>query len=187
MLPENETQVYELQRPSGQGPLKVQVSRFGLHLPGGEMLPWRTLGMVNLSHVPASRYNQEHYLCRIYAAEAMIAVCAPVGAGAEQATYRAFLLDLHARITYAEAKPQFTLGMRSRVGYVFLISSVAAAFVLLEGLVAYAITQRGKLGLGIGFMAGVALVGFLFLRMAVRVLQPRRYNPANLPEEVLPV
>jgi hypothetical protein len=184
VYPNSHAHAYTLRQP-GEHSIVLQVSASGLHLPDGNVVPWRDLRTVNLCWVPASRYNVAHFLCRIYTADRSVFVRADCDNMAEAGTYSDFVRDLHGRLSAAGAKPQYTMGMRGRLGYILLLSSFAAAFVLLEGLVAYAITQRGKLGMGIGFMAMIALVGTLFLRMAVRVLKPRHYDPADIPAHLL--
>ncbi len=176
-----------LPNTSSSPPIAVDLDREGLHLSGAGTIPWSSVMEVNLCNIVGTKYRPAHLRCRVDHGGLHKSFCASLDDAAELSEYRRFIPELHNHLMANGSGTRFTTGMHSQVGYMALRMGFVLTFLALEALVAFAISQRGNLGLGLGMMVFIGLAGYGMDRLTVNRLKPGIYDPTRIPADLLPV
>jgi hypothetical protein len=177
---------FELRLAASSEPFTFHLGPQGLRLRDERWIPLHTITEVNLNRNAGSEYDQAHYMCRIFHHGDGLNIRADVENATEAAEYRRFQIALHAIIQSLGGPTKFTSGMRSKFSYRTLVIVFGLTFVGIEALVAFAISQKGKLAIGILFMFVVAVMGYGVLWLVHKSLRPLTYDPARIPGPLLP-
>lgn len=174
---------YQVRLRSGME--QVTLDSEALHVPGTGRMRWSELTEVNLNYMPLTKYNEAHFLCRVYAGQHKVEFRAYAEYAIECKSYLALVEALHRRIIASEAKPAFTTGMRGQASYMAMVVGIVATFALLAILVVFAMASKGKVLLGMLLLAVIGALGLWLYRMA-ESLKPTPYDPAQPPAQMLP-
>jgi hypothetical protein len=179
-------QTFRLQQPTGSNTCEITCDSKGLQLEAGKVIPWEKVTHVNLNQIIGSKYNVPHYLCRLSTAESTLQFKADLDRAEDGLEYKRFLGYIHHQLRHSNSQATFTKGMRNTWSYHLIRIGTLVAFLGLEVLFAFAIATRGKIGIGILFMLVTAVAGYWFYNLVRHSLQPKAYDPAEIPWDMMP-